>query len=110
MISTHGTCSPTDKQLEQITTLAQRTANQLVHLRAESLRLKSEVSRRLSMIRKECAAAFPRDKRGTRLRGDHAQTTSQSAPVIHPEFIALWRCALGGLKSAQVKARLSLRQ
>ena len=58
MISTHGTCSLTDKQLEQITTLAQRTANQLVHLRAESLRLKSEVSRRLSMIRKECAAVF----------------------------------------------------
>ena len=28
---------------------------------------------RYRMIRKVCVAVFPRDKRGTRLRGDHAQ-------------------------------------
>jgi hypothetical protein len=27
----------------------------------------------------KCAAVFPRDKRGTRLRGDHAQAIDQSA-------------------------------
>jgi hypothetical protein len=32
---------------------------------------------------------IPRDKRGTRLRGDHAQTTIQSAMTIHPDLIAL---------------------
>jgi len=32
---------------------------------------------------------FPRDKRGTRLRGDHAQTISWGAMTIHPELIAL---------------------
>ena len=36
----------------------------------------------------KCEAVFPRDKRGTRLRGDLAQTTNQSAMMIHP--IALW--------------------
>jgi len=41
IISTHGTCSPTDKQLEQIAILAQRTANELVHQRA-SARLRSK--------------------------------------------------------------------
>jgi hypothetical protein len=32
---------------------------------------------------------FPRDKRGTRLRGDHAQTGSYGAMTIYPEFIVL---------------------
>ncbi|MBR0840092.1 hypothetical protein JQ607_07780 [Bradyrhizobium liaoningense] len=37
----------------------------------------------------KCAAVFPRDKRGMRLRGDHAQTTNQSALTLQPNFIAL---------------------
>ena len=37
IISTHGTCGPTDEQLEQIKTLAQRTANELVRLRARNI-------------------------------------------------------------------------
>ena len=32
---------------------------------------------------------FPRDKRRPRLRGDHAQTTSQSAMATRPKAIAL---------------------
>jgi hypothetical protein len=35
------------------------------------------------MIPEKCDAVFPRDKRGTRLRGDHAQIKNWSA------FIAL---------------------
>ena len=34
MVSTHGLCRPTKAQLAQIATLAQRTANELVQLRA----------------------------------------------------------------------------
>ncbi|MGB7835216.1 MAG: hypothetical protein WBL84_23720, partial [Xanthobacteraceae bacterium] len=34
-------------------------------------------------------AVFPRDKRRTRLRGDHAQTKTQSAMTIQPDLIAL---------------------
>jgi len=37
----------------------------------------------------KCEAVFPLDISGTRLRGDHAQTRSQSAMPLHPEFIAL---------------------
>jgi len=37
----------------------------------------------------KCAAVFPRDKRGTRLRGDHAQTNQLAAMAIRPEAIAL---------------------
>jgi hypothetical protein len=44
---------------------------------------------RLKHDPEKCAAVFPRDKRGTRLRGDHAQTTTQSAMTIHPNLIAL---------------------
>jgi hypothetical protein len=32
---------------------------------------------------------FPRDKRGTRLRGDHAQTKRQSAMTIRRKVISL---------------------
>jgi hypothetical protein len=35
------------------------------------------------------APVFPRDKRGTRLRGDHAQTKTYSATVIQSNPIAL---------------------
>jgi hypothetical protein len=31
------------------------------------------------------------NKRGLRLRGDHAQTTSWSAMTVHPELVALRR-------------------
>jgi hypothetical protein len=37
----------------------------------------------------KCEAVFPRDKRGTRLRGDHAQTRIQSAMAIQPNPIVL---------------------
>jgi hypothetical protein len=37
----------------------------------------------------KCEAVFPRDISGTRLRGDHAQTKSQSAMTIQPNLIAL---------------------
>jgi hypothetical protein len=33
------------------------------------------------MIRKKCVAVFPRDKRGTRLRGDHAKTRNKGAII-----------------------------
>jgi hypothetical protein len=34
-------------------------------------------------------SVFPRDKRGTRLRGDHAKSKTWSAMVIQPNLIAL---------------------
>jgi hypothetical protein len=37
----------------------------------------------------KCAAVSPRDERGTRLRGDHAYTTTWNAMTIHPDLIAL---------------------
>jgi hypothetical protein len=47
------------------------------------------IDRRLKHDPEKCEAVFPRDKRGTRLRGDHAQTKSQSAMTILPNLIAL---------------------
>jgi hypothetical protein len=38
----------------------------------------------------KCEAVFPRDKRGTRLRGDQARSRIQSAMTIDPGLIALW--------------------
>jgi hypothetical protein len=47
------------------------------------------IDRHLKHNPEKCEAVFPRDKRGTRLRGDHAQTKSQSAMTILPNLIAL---------------------
>jgi len=37
----------------------------------------------------KCVAVFHRDKRGARLRGDHAQSKIQSAMMLQPDIIAL---------------------
>jgi GAF domain-containing protein len=41
VISTHGSRRPTDRQLEHITTLARRAANELVHLRGIKIPMQS---------------------------------------------------------------------
>src|SRR5690349_7910453 len=53
-------------------------------VRAISRSLPVLAARALEPDPEKCAAVFPRDKRGTRLREDHAQTINQSATTIHP--------------------------
>ena len=43
------------------------------------------------MIRKSGDPVFPRDKRGTRLRGDHAQTKRSDHDAIPLNRIMIWR-------------------
>jgi len=41
------------------------------------------------MIRKKREPVFPRDKRGTRLRGDHASTKTRDHDAIQPNRIMI---------------------
>jgi hypothetical protein len=48
-----------------------------------------ELARVLERDPEKCKAVLPRDKRGTRLHGDHAQTTSQGAMTIDLNLIGV---------------------